>query len=296
MKTMFITVASILALSVPAQAQETQNANEPVTAENSQCLHDMQQLAQRMEDEGYWLAGYPGARTGGYGTRYPYGPTGGAVAPSATADADTATDPAVDQPVAPWADVGWRERPQYEIGTLFRAANVLASNGNEQACQAVVQATEERYAELVGELRELGVDPEQVSAWRQSEIAAAEPVEETGYPRRVEDVIGADIRNVQDDDLGEIEDVVLNAEEGNIRYVVVSTGGFFDIGDKDVLVPWEHLRVTPRGSFVLPVEQQAMEDAPRAAGEDVDPQRTGSIDESEIDSYWGDALGEDAGN
>jgi sporulation protein YlmC with PRC-barrel domain len=292
----FLTLTSVVALSLPAHAQTQDDGAREQTSRNSQCVQQLERLAERMGGDGYWLAGYSGATAGGYGTRYPYRSAGAqnrGADPAVNTEDQANVDSAAGDATTAWSGVTWQQRPQYEIGVLYRAANVLASNGNEEACATVADAAEAHYNNYASQLTELGVKPEDVSSWRQAEIATAVPVEQVGFPRRIEDVIGSDVRNAQDEDLGDIEDVVLDPESGNVSYVIVSTGGFFGIGDEDVAVPWEHLHVTPRlGTFVLPVEQVVLEQAPSSDYDGmIDEQQTGSINTDAIDSYWRDAVG-----
>lgn len=58
-----------------------------------------------------------------------------------------------------------------------------------------------------------------------------------------EQLLNAEIKNRQGEALGEIEDLVLDAQ-GQIKYVVISHGGFLDIGDKVVAVPWDPSRIS----------------------------------------------------
>jgi uncharacterized protein YrrD len=103
-------------------------------------------------------------------------------------------------------------------------------------------------------------------------------------------VLGADVRNLQDEDLGDIEDVVLN-EQGNIAYVLVGRGGFFGVGQDLVPVRWQDLRSVPNAdTFVLDVGQEVLEQAPAVdrdafADSDAYAQRR-----SEIDAYWDEQL------
>jgi sporulation protein YlmC with PRC-barrel domain len=285
-KTIGLTLASALAMGLPALAQDS-DAQSQQAGQDSQCIETLNTLAQRMNEDGYWLAGYTG-----YGVD-PTQRTMGGTPPAATSPGTTPPvqdDPA--RPVDPWGDVTWAERPHYEIRTLFRAANLLANSGDEEACMTVANAAQERYADYTNQLSELGVDPQEVTTWRQAEIAAAVPVTETGFPRRVDDLIGADVRNAQDEDLGDVEDVVIDPQGGGVQYVIVSTGGFLGIGSEEVAVPWEHLRVSSAmNALVLPVSEAAMEQAPRASRQDVDPEQTGSVEQDdEIDSYWDNAI------
>jgi sporulation protein YlmC with PRC-barrel domain len=57
-----------------------------------------------------------------------------------------------------------------------------------------------------------------------------------GY--RVDQVRGLPVRNLQGEELGEVEDVVIDLSTGKVRYAAMSFGGFLGVGDKLFAVPW----------------------------------------------------------
>lgn len=61
----------------------------------------------------------------------------------------------------------------------------------------------------------------------------------TGKTVRVSEVIGMNIYNPQGEDVGEVNDIVLDPNTGKLRYAAVTYGGFLGIGDKMFAVPWE---------------------------------------------------------
>src|SRR5579862_416574 len=76
-------------------------------------------------------------------------------------------------------------------------------------------------------------------------------------------VIGSKVVNAQNEDLGQIEDVVLDVEAGRVAYAILSFGGFLGIGDKYFAVPWEAFRfdVTDKRA-TLNVDKTILENAP----------------------------------
>ncbi|MCD6048709.1 MAG: PRC-barrel [Verrucomicrobia bacterium] len=60
-----------------------------------------------------------------------------------------------------------------------------------------------------------------------------------GQPQRATDVIGMEVRNLADEKLGKVEDVIVNLGAGRASYVILSTGGVFGLGDKLIVVPTE---------------------------------------------------------
>jgi sporulation protein YlmC with PRC-barrel domain len=92
--------------------------------------------------------------------------------------------------------------------------------------------------------------------------------EQTNKPR-IRRVLGATsltgdrVRNSAGDDLGKIEEIMLDLSSGRVAYAVLSSGGFLGIGDKLFLVPWNALQLDQAAhEFVLDVPKQTLENAP----------------------------------
>lgn len=74
---------------------------------------------------------------------------------------------------------------------------------------------------------------------------------------------GDRVRNSAGEDLGKIEEIMIDIDSGRVAYAVLSFGGFLGIGDKLFAVPWEALTInTEDREFVLNVDKQVLEDAP----------------------------------
>ena len=100
-------------------------------------------------------------------------------------------------------------------------------------------------------------------------------------------LIGNDVYNHKDEDLGDIKEIMLDVPNGRIAYAVLSFGGFLGMGDKLFAVPWEALKLdTENECFVLNVEKERLENAP---GFDPDrwPDMADSTWQSEVHSYYG---------
>jgi len=67
----------------------------------------------------------------------------------------------------------------------------------------------------------------------------------TEWPRLLKgnDLIGATVRNTHGDDLGTIEDLILDSEGRNIDRVVVATGGVLGMGEEHHTVGWNELNI-----------------------------------------------------
>jgi sporulation protein YlmC with PRC-barrel domain len=87
---------------------------------------------------------------------------------------------------------------------------------------------------------------------------------------RTADVTGMDVRNEEGEELGNIHDLVLDAQTGEVRYAALSFGGFLGLGDKLFAIPFHALEFhyTPDEQFfVLHVDRETLE---RAEGFDRD--------------------------
>jgi len=77
------------------------------------------------------------------------------------------------------------------------------------------------------------------------------------------EVIGREIRNQNKEDLGRVEELVLDKVSGNVRYVVLSFGGFLGLGDKFFALPWKQLEYSPEDkSFIIGLTKEKLEKAP----------------------------------
>jgi sporulation protein YlmC with PRC-barrel domain len=80
---------------------------------------------------------------------------------------------------------------------------------------------------------------------------------------RASKVNGMDVRNAENKNLGDIQDVVLDQESGRIAYAVLSFGGFLGIGDKLFAVPWAALKpAADKKAFTLDIPKERLEKAP----------------------------------
>lgn len=59
------------------------------------------------------------------------------------------------------------------------------------------------------------------------------------------DVIGATVKNPNNDDIGEVQDFIVDRGSGKIRFAVIKSGAFLGIGGKSFAVPYNELEWTP---------------------------------------------------
>lgn len=58
-------------------------------------------------------------------------------------------------------------------------------------------------------------------------------------------LLGMDLRNDSEKDLGDIGDLLVEAHSGEIRYASLDVGGFLGVGEDHRVVPWSLIRVIP---------------------------------------------------
>lgn len=98
---------------------------------------------------------------------------------------------------------------------------------------------------------------------------------------------GDDVYNNNEEQLGEIKEIMLDMRSGKVAYAVLSFGGFLGVGEKLFAVPWNALTLdTVNKRFVLDVDKEKLESAP---GFDKDnwPDMEDVSWEKEIHTYYG---------
>lgn len=74
---------------------------------------------------------------------------------------------------------------------------------------------------------------------------------------------GDKVVNLSGEDLGKIEDIMIDVPSGRIAYAVLSFGGIMGMGDKLFAIPWSALTMdTDRECFVLDIDKDRLKNAP----------------------------------
>lgn len=74
---------------------------------------------------------------------------------------------------------------------------------------------------------------------------------------------GNRVVNRQGEDLGKIEDLMVDLDQGRIAYAVLSFGGFLGLGDKLFAIPWQALALDPaENRFILGIDKSLLDKAP----------------------------------
>ena len=71
------------------------------------------------------------------------------------------------------------------------------------------------------------------------------------------------VRNAAGEDLGKIEDVVIDPDTGNVQFAILSFGGVLGMGEKLFPIPRSALRIAPAGDyFLLDIDKETLKRAP----------------------------------
>jgi sporulation protein YlmC with PRC-barrel domain len=74
---------------------------------------------------------------------------------------------------------------------------------------------------------------------------------------------GDKVRNGAGEDLGKVDEIMIDIPTGRVAYAVVSFGGFLRMGNKLFAIPWSALTVDEdEKCFILDVDRQTLETAP----------------------------------
>ncbi len=76
-------------------------------------------------------------------------------------------------------------------------------------------------------------------------------------------LIGDKVKNLKGEEIGTVEEIMIDIYTGRVAYAVLSFGGFMGVGNKLFAVPWSALTVdTDHEWFVLDADKQKLENAP----------------------------------
>ncbi|HSM56888.1 MAG TPA: PRC-barrel domain-containing protein [Candidatus Sulfomarinibacteraceae bacterium] len=97
-----------------------------------------------------------------------------------------------------------------------------------------------------------------------------------------------DLINQNDDDLGEVEELVVNVAEGRVVYAIVNVGGFLGIGETTVALPWSELQFSEADeAFIVNADEDTLTDAPTVDFDEWDNGIAPDVDwGAEVEEFW----------
>ncbi|HEX5810106.1 MAG TPA: PRC-barrel domain-containing protein [Anaerolineales bacterium] len=159
------------------------------------------------------------------------------------------------------------------LSTLILAAMVLAACGGGATSTNVAGSPPPVTADATDDM--VATATESPTEEATAEGTATEPggVPVTGdvNPARISNQLDFTVWSQDGEQIGEVDDMVLNMDDPRVAYVIVGTGGFLDLGERDVLVPWESLELQTgtgdttggqQNAFVLQADLDTFRNAP----------------------------------
>jgi sporulation protein YlmC with PRC-barrel domain len=100
-------------------------------------------------------------------------------------------------------------------------------------------------------------------SFAQASAPAQTPAERHDWERshRISKIIGSDVRNKAGEKIGDIRDLMVDAN-GTIKLAIVSTGGFLGVGDRLHAVPWDVLTLGPKDDHILDIDKAHLQATP----------------------------------
>jgi len=81
--------------------------------------------------------------------------------------------------------------------------------------------------------------------------ATADQQDKIRHSDKATGIIGMEVRNTENQKLGEIKDLVLDVNSGKVSYAVLAVGGFLGIGEKLIALPPQSLKQATDGEYLI---------------------------------------------
>jgi sporulation protein YlmC with PRC-barrel domain len=120
-------------------------------------------------------------------------------------------------------------------------------------------------------------------AYPSVQVITAEPIRVA----RADKILGLDVENPQGENLGEIENLLIDVNEGRIASAVLAFGGWLGLGENMAPVPWKVLTFTSGADrATMNVDKEKLRNAPRLTKD----QQPGTVDRhwlADVYAYYG---------
>jgi sporulation protein YlmC with PRC-barrel domain len=80
---------------------------------------------------------------------------------------------------------------------------------------------------------------------------------------KASEVVGVDVKNLNSENLGKINEVVIDKAHGKVSYLVLDFGGILGFGNKFFAIPWSLFTYNEvNDCFMLDLNKEQLKDAP----------------------------------
>lgn len=98
-------------------------------------------------------------------------------------------------------------------------------------------------------------------------VGAAADADSSGHYYKASELIGMEVKGENDQDLGEVQDLLVDSSNNEIEFLVLDTGVFADLNGKQPIIPWAlanmHVGADNDQHFLmLPITQERIKTAP----------------------------------
>jgi sporulation protein YlmC with PRC-barrel domain len=142
------------------------------------------------------------------------------------------------------------------------AVSLLTATLITPAYATDVQKKQKELVEKQEEVKETQKELKQETA--KASVERAEVANESMQQvSRASKIIGTTVKDSHGDKLGDVKELVLDPESGQVVYAVVSFGGVLGLGNKLFALPWKALHWTrDKEYYVLDVDKNILKKAP----------------------------------
>jgi sporulation protein YlmC with PRC-barrel domain len=147
-----------------------------------------------------------------------------------------------------------REYPREEVQKLQREVRDFLASG--------LRVPRKRLSEM--ERRErCSMKARRISMQDQSKIKKTDPDKKYRRVLAASTLAGDQVQNSAGEDLGKVDEIMIDIPAGKVAYAVLSFGGFLGMGNKLFAVPWSALKLDEdKKHFILDVDKKKLENAP----------------------------------
>lgn len=156
-----------------------------------------------------------------------------------------------------------------KILTPIVTASFLSAAFISTTSLADVQDKQQQLIEKQQELSEKQqeVKEKQTELRQETQKATTERAEQANKSMqqvsRASKISGTKVKNTIGDSLGDINDLVIDPESGQVVYAVVTFGGVMGVGNKLFAIPWRALHwASDKEYYVLDLDKETLKNAP----------------------------------
>jgi len=132
---------------------------------------------------------------------------------------------------------------------------------------------------------DLNLETENATGQNQSGANANRPV----HILTATSIIGDKVVNPAGEDIGEINNIMVNILDGEIQYLIIEFGGFLGVGEKLFAIPFSAVKLNAKDqNFTLDVDKSFLESAP---GFDKEHWPETNSHYFDVNTHWGSFMG-----